>query len=179
VAAELVHLQPGEDRAMNMATTIRSRSMLPTTEPRPAARPHVRRDWPMTREAWHRLVVEVEELRAHVLVLAGDTNADDDVVQLPIAQAVRRLETLSAVLAGASRIDDARCAVIGRRATLREEDGETFSFRLVFPGDGEPAQGWISADSPLGAAVLGARPGDVVNVTAPAGKRAVTLVAVE
>ena len=68
--------------------------------------------------------------------------------------------------------------MIGRQATLREDDGETFSFRLVFPGDGEPAQGWISADSPLGSAVLGRRPGDVVEVAAPAARRAVTLVAV-
>ena len=163
---------------MNMATTIRSRSMMPTTEPRPAGRTPARRDWPMTHEAWQALVAEVEELRSHVFVLAGETTADDDVVRLPIAQAVRRLETLGGVLERASCIDDPTSAVIGRQATLREEDGETFSFRLVFPGDGEPAQGWISADSPLGSAVLGSRPGDVVEVAAPAGRRAVTLVAV-
>jgi transcription elongation GreA/GreB family factor len=49
----------------------------------------------------------------------------------------------------------------------------------VFPGGGDPAQGWISADSPLGSAILGCMPGDRVDVTAPAGPRVVTMVSVE
>ena len=44
---------------------------------------------------------------------------------------------------------------------------------------GTPAEGWLSADSPLGAAVLGRSPGDAVEVTAPAGSRVVTVLAVE
>ena len=67
---------------------------------------------------------------------------------------------LSAVLDAAEQIHEPDRAVIGRRVTLLEEEGESVIYTLVFPGDGDPAQGWISADSPLGSAVLGCRPGD-------------------
>ena len=70
-------------------------------------------------------------------------------------------------------------AVIGRRVTLLEEEGDSVTYALVFPGDGDPVQGWISADSPLGAAVLGCTPGDTVEVMAPAGPRVVTVLSVE
>jgi transcription elongation GreA/GreB family factor len=70
-------------------------------------------------------------------------------------------------------------AVIGRRVTLLEEDGDSVTYGLVFPGDGDPIQGWISADSPLGAAVLGCAPGDRVEVDAPVGRRVVTVLSVE
>ena len=63
--------------------------------------------------------------------------------------------------------------------TLLEEEGDSVTYALVFPGDGDPVQGWISADSPLGAAVLGCTPGDIVEVMAPAGPRVVTVLSVE
>ena len=69
--------------------------------------------------------------------------------------------------------------IIGRRVTLLEEEGDSVTYALVFPGDGDPVQGWISADSPLGAAVLGCTPGDTVEVMAPAGPRVVTVLSVE
>jgi transcription elongation GreA/GreB family factor len=50
---------------------------------------------------------------------------------------------------------------------------------LVFPGDGDSTQGWISADSPTGAAILGSGPGDMVEVIAPVGRRMVTVPAVD
>jgi transcription elongation factor GreA len=164
---------------MNAPPTTKIRSTTPSGYARPIAQPSRRGDWPMTREAWQRLVDEIERLRVDVFVLAGGANPDDGLVHVPVAQALRRLETLTAVLAGGQEVDDDGSVVIGRRASLREEDGTSFSFALVYPGDGDPANGWISADSPLGAAVLGARAGDVVEVAAPAGRRTVTVIAVE
>ena len=52
------------------------------------------------------------------------------------------------------------------------------SYTIVFPGDGDPSRGWVSADSPLGSAVLGARAGESVHVAAPVGRWRVTVVAV-
>ena len=141
-------------------------------------RPSANRRWLMTTEAWRSLVDEVSGLRADVAALAGEVR-DDGVLHLPATRAARRLEVLSGVLDAAERVDDPDRAVIGRRATLLEEDGESVSYALVFPGDGDPAQGWISADSPLGAAVLGAAPGEFVAIFAPAGRRAVKVLAVE
>jgi transcription elongation GreA/GreB family factor len=131
----------------------------------------------MTREAWLTLVDELGRLRADVSSLAGDLA--DGVVDLAVIKAARRLDVLSAVLDAAERIHESERAVIGRRVTVLEPEGESVSYRLVFPGDGDPAQGWISADSPLGSAILGCVPGDRVEVTAPAGRRLVTVLSVK
>jgi transcription elongation GreA/GreB family factor len=131
----------------------------------------------MTREAWFTLVDELGRLRADVTSLAGQLA--DGVVDLAVIKAARRLDVLSAVLDAAERIHESERAVIGRRVTVLEPEGESVTYSLVFPGDGDPAQGWISADSPLGSAVLGCVPGDQVEVTAPAGPRIVTVLSVE
>ncbi len=141
--------------------------------------PSANRRWPMTADAWSTLVDELGQLRIDVAMLAGVGAPDDDVVHLPTLRAARRLDVLSAVLDDAEQVDGPDRAVIGRRVTLLEEDGDSITYALVFPGDGDPVQGWISADSPLGSAVLGRAPGDRVEVIAPAGPRMVTVLAVE
>ena len=62
---------------------------------------------------------------------------------------------------------------------LRGDDGSRVTYALVAPGEGAPSQGRISADSPLGAAILGRRAGDTVEIDAPAGRRRVTVECVE
>ena len=136
-----------------------------------------RQRWPMTEEAWHSLVDELGRLRTDVASLAGEPT--EGVVDFAVVTAARRLDVLSAVLDAAERIDEPGRAVIGRRATLLEPEGESVTYALVFPGDGDPDQGWMSADSPLGAAVLGCEPGDRVEVAAPAGRRVVTVLSIE
>jgi transcription elongation factor GreA len=131
----------------------------------------------MTGEAWFTLVDELGRLRADVVSLAGEL--PDGVIDLAVIKAARRLDVLSAVFDAAERIQEAEQAVIGRRVTVLEPEGDSAIYTLVFPGDGDPAQGWISADSPLGSAVLGCVPGDRVEVTAPAGRRVVTVLSVE
>src|SRR5438876_1305246 len=123
----------------------------------------------MTGEAWFTLVDEVGRLRADVASFAGELA--DGVVDLAVIKAARRLEVLSAVFDAAEQIHESEQAVIGRRVTVLEPEGESVTYRLAFPGDGDPAEGRISADSPLGSAVLGCWPGDSVEVTAPAGRR--------
>jgi transcription elongation GreA/GreB family factor len=143
-----------------------------------ATRRHSREQrWPMTGEAWFTLVDELGRLRADVASLAEELA--DGVVDLAVIRAARRLDVLSAVLDAAERIHESDQAVIGRRVTVLEPEGESVTYRLAFPGDGDPAQGRISADSPLGSAVLGCWPGDRVEVTAPAGRRVVTVLSVE
>lgn len=132
--------------------------------------------WPMTREARLALIDELERLRRDV---AGAFLPTDGLIHLPVAKAERRLEVLTSVLDLADEVDDADLAIIGRRVTLREPDGESVTYSLVFPGDGDPGQGWISGDSPMGAAILWHRAGDVVEVEAPAGRRSVTVLAIE
>jgi transcription elongation GreA/GreB family factor len=131
----------------------------------------------MTGEAWFTLVDELGRLRTDAVSLAGELA--DGVVDLAVIKAARRLDVLSAVLDAAERIHESERAVIGRRVTVLEPEGESVTYTLVFPGDGDPAQGRISADSPLGSAVLGCAPGDRVEVTAPAGRRVVRVLSVE
>ena len=135
--------------------------------------------WPMTGEAWLTLVDELRQLRVDVAALVGASAPDDGVVHLPAFKAARRLDILSAVLDASEKIHEPDRAVIGRRVTLLEEEGDAVTYALVFPGDGDPVQGWISADSPLGSAVMGCAPGDKVEVMAPAGPRVITVLSVE
>lgn len=139
-------------------------------------RPSTRQSWPMTEEAWRSLVDELGRLRTDVASLAGAPA--EGVVDLAVVTAARRLDVLSAVLDAAERTNEPEHAAIGRRVTILEADGESVTYALVFPGDGDPHQGWISADSPLGSAVLGRGPGDRAEVAAPAGRRVVTVVSV-
>ena len=140
-------------------------------------RPSPQQRWPMTGEAWLTLVDERGRLRTDLASPAR--HQADGVVDLAAIKAVRRLEVLSAVLDTAERVDDSASAVIGRRVTVIEPEGEPVTYALTFPGDGDPTQGWISADSPLGSAVLGCLPGESVEVAAPAGRRVVTVLSVE
>jgi transcription elongation GreA/GreB family factor len=139
--------------------------------------PSPQRRWPMTGVAWLTLVGELARLRTDVVSLSRELA--DGVVDYAVVKAARRLDVLSAVLDAAERIHEPGRAVIGRRITVLEPEGESVTYTLVFPGDGDPAQGRISADSPLGSAVLGCRPGEGVEVAAPAGGRVVTILSVE
>jgi transcription elongation GreA/GreB family factor len=131
----------------------------------------------MTGQAWLSLVDELGRLRTDLALPSGDVA--DGLVDLNSIKAARRLDVLSAVLDAAQRDHGSESAVIGRRVTVLESSGESVTYALVFPGDGDPEQGWISADSPLGSAVLGCMPGDMVEVAAPAGRRVVTVLSVE
>ena len=134
------------------------------------------RGWPVTPEASDLLVERIADLRAAVTSLAGQ-GLEEGIVELELVQAARRLDTLESVRTRAKLVDDGSCA-IGRRAVHKEEHGDTITYEIVFPGDGEPTRGLISADSPLGAAIIGAKPGDVVDVEAPVGRWSATVISV-
>jgi transcription elongation GreA/GreB family factor len=135
------------------------------------------RPWPLTDEARNALIDEIANLRAELETMAGQ-GLEEGIHRLPIAIAIRRIRTLEDVLDRCEVVADGRAA-IGRRAVLRDGDGEAVSYEIVFPGEGDPSRGRISADSPLGLALLGAQSGDVVHVTAPAGGWGITVVALE
>ena len=135
--------------------------------------------WPSTQEALDGLVNEVARLRADLRVLTGQ-GIEEGAFRLDVASAERRLRTLDAAVERCHVTDDARAVAIGRRATVHHADGSSTSYRLVAPTDGDPGDGCISADSPLGQAILGARPGDVVQVrTAVGSPRSLVIVSVE
>ena len=68
---------------------------------------------------------------------------------------------------------------IGSHFTLRAEDGEEDSYTVVGAPEADAAHGKISNESPVGRAVLGRRKGDKVQVLAPAGVIAYSIVKVD
>jgi len=59
----------------------------------------------------------------------------------------------------------------GSRVALADDDGGKLTMRIVFPEFVELDDEMISIASPLGRALLGARPGQKVNLQAPGGER--------
>jgi len=85
-----------------------------------------------------------------------------------------RIREVEAMLRNAAVIEKSECTgevCLGSRVTVREEgcpDPEVY--HLVGPAEADPANGCISYESPLGQALLGHRPGDTVQVSAPGGE---------
>ena len=52
---------------------------------------------------------------------------------------------------------------------LNQDDGSTVTYQLVGPDETDLKTGKISVDAPVGRALLGKRPGDVVTVFRPKG----------
>jgi transcription elongation factor GreA len=64
---------------------------------------------------------------------------------------------------------------IGSLVSIRDDDGEA-EFRIVEAHEADAIAERVSAESPLGRALLGRRVGDLVRFRAPAGVLAVTVV---
>ncbi|MFN2450929.1 MAG: transcription elongation factor GreA [Candidatus Dormibacteria bacterium] len=69
-------------------------------------------------------------------------------------------------------------ARLGSTVVVSDEFGET-TYRLVGPTEVDAAAGKISAESPLGRAIVGSRAGVTAEVSSPAGPREVRIVRVE
>jgi transcription elongation factor GreA len=66
---------------------------------------------------------------------------------------------------------------VGERVTVLDlESGAAIDYRVVGAGESDPAAGAISYLSPIGAALLGRRVGDVVEADAPSGRRQLEIV---
>jgi len=72
---------------------------------------------------------------------------------------------------------DVETGRVGSRVWVQDQDGET-DFSLVRPEDSDPFTGLVSAECPVGRALLGRSTGDRVNVRTPGGVRVVTIMAV-
>ncbi len=145
------------------------------------------RQWPMTRDAWEMLDAEASRLTRQVNAgdgyvtgrLDGEADAPSFVPNILCQQLLRQLNTVRTVLERAVVLDAPEVAVIGHRVSLREADGSTSVYALVIPGDGDPRNGLVSVDSPVGSAILGRRTGDPVIVAAPAGTWTATVTAID
>jgi transcription elongation GreA/GreB family factor len=119
----------------------------------------------------------MEQLRDDIRRMGGQ-GLEEGIARLSLTQAAKRLESLTQVLAR-SEIVDSVCCAVGRRVWLRDERGQIIWGSLVFPGEEGHRQHAISAGSALGAAILGACPGEMIRVDEPAGARTLTVIGVD
>ncbi len=120
------------------------------------------------------LADEVARLRA------GRDEATD---LMPLAVAERDLRWLDARLASAIEVDPAglpRDEVgLGATATVVDEDGTEARYTLVGEDEADPRAGLVSPFSPLGRALAGAKPGDLVVWRKPGGSVELEVTAID
>jgi transcription elongation factor GreA len=68
---------------------------------------------------------------------------------------------------------------LGSIVTIRSDDGEEETWRLVSREEADSRQGTISPDSPVGSALMNGSAGDSAKVTTPAGSIVYTIVKVK
>jgi transcription elongation factor GreA len=91
----------------------------------------------------------------------------------------RRLATLERRLFRAAVVDPCRDGEVdlGERVTVLDlESGAANDYRVVGSGESDPTTGFVSCESPVGAALLGRRVGDVVEADTPGGRRRLEIV---
>src|SRR5579864_6044965 len=91
-----------------------------------------------------------------------------------------RIATLEHFLRNAVLIENGSHDTVQLGATVTiEQDGEQETYTVVGPLEAAPLKGRISNESPIGRALLNHKPGDTVQVIAPAGERSVRIVSID
>jgi transcription elongation factor GreA len=128
---------------------------------------------------------EIAERLRHAVSTEADpsTNADYLEAREEQARLEARIARLEDRLATARLVepDDANGTVdIGERVRLRDLDtGSKVEYELVGSFEGDPAAGRISAESPVGRALIGRRAGEIAVAQAPKGEVRFRIVAIE
>ena len=115
------------------------------------------------------IIKKIKETREY-----GDLseNAEYDAARAEQSMIEGRIEELEALLRKAKPIKENKSgngkAALGSKVEVKV-DGDDLTFQLVGSAESDPANGQISAESPLGMALLGAKAGDTVKVAIPDG----------
>ena len=121
----------------------------------------------------------------HAVAAEADpsTNADYNEAREEQARLEARIARLEDRLAAARVVgpDHANDTVdVGERVRLRDLDtGSRLTYELVGSFEADPASGRISAESPVGRALIGRRRGEVALVQAPKGEVRLRVVSIE
>lgn len=108
----------------------------------------------------------------------GDLSENADYIDAKEQQAflegrILYLEKLlsSAIIIEENDTDDTPLNVQpGVAVTIQTEDDPPETYRIVGPAEADPRNGKISNESPIGAALMGRRKGDVIRVETPGGE---------
>ena len=113
----------------------------------------------------------IKEARSH-----GDLSENSEYDEAKNTQALMesRIAEIESILQNAKVIDEDELSTehVGIGCTIKVKDlefDEVEDFALVSSGESDPMANKISDESPIGAALLGAHVGDVIDVTTPSG----------
>ena len=140
----------------------------------------------LTNEGLKRLEEELNELKTvkrkeiaekiKVALSFGDLSENSEYDEAKNDQAVleSRIMSIEAMLKNVSIINesdlDTGSIFVGSKIKIRDvEFDEVNDYRIVGSNEADPDSGLISDESPIGAALLGHKVGDMVQVEAPAG----------
>jgi transcription elongation factor GreA len=138
----------------------------------------------LTREGADRLKIELDELkgpkreklaqRLRSAIQMGDLSENADYHKAKEDQAFLegRIQELEYILGNAVIIEKSinkNVVSIGSHVTILEENFPQETFHLVGPTEADPKNGKISHESPIGKALIGHKPGDVVETETPGG----------
>lgn len=140
----------------------------------------------LTQQKYDELVTELDNLKKRsrgLVVEIQRAAADKDFRENAPLDAAReerghvegRIKELEKTLKAATILEEkkepALKSSVGDNIVLHDlASGEELRYMIVDPREVDPARGKISIASPLGKALLGKRDGDIVEITAPAGK---------
>ena len=114
-----------------------------------------------------------------VAISYGDLseNAEYDAAKNDQASLEQRINELKAMIENAVVVDESKINTdavnFGTRVTivdLDDEDEEEEDYTIVGTSESDPANGKLSNESPVGAALIGAHLGDTVEANTPGGK---------
>jgi len=150
---------------------------------------------PMTLEGYYKLKEELVQLEAERPKLAqqiararsyGDLSENSEYHAAKERQAYleARIRQLQHKLSQAQILDPAQNSTahvsFGSLVTLQDpEKGASFVYQIVGPEEADPFTGRISANSPVGRALLGRAAGEAVQVETPLGACSYTIIKIE
>ena len=120
-----------------------------------------------------------------VAISYGDLseNAEYDAAKNDQASLEQRINELKAMIENAVVVDESKINTdavnFGTRVTiidLDDEDAEEEAYTIVGTSESDPANGRLSNESPVGAALIGAHVGEVVAAATPGGVRRLRIV---
>lgn len=150
---------------------------------------------PLTKDGLVKLQHELEELvtvrRAEVAQrihdekeLVGAQNAPEyEDARSEQAFVEGRIQEIELMLQNAVLIDDKKRdhqkVSLGSKVEVKDHKGKKATYTIVGIAEADPKEGKISNESPVGAAMLGKKVGDKIDIKAPAGDMTWTVVKID
>ena len=111
-------------------------------------------------------------------------NAEYDDAKNEQAMLEQRISVLGDKLRSAKVIESSdvqtETVSVGTRVTLQDvKRGEMLQYHIVGSAEADPSDHRLSNESPVGRAIMGRRPGDVVNVVVPKGTMKLKVITIE